>query len=392
MLPKVNHRVDQSEYVDTGIGSIQDGYSPEELINISMYYLTNDKPRSGNGSWRDRMTFLVNHMMILCGENMRNASLQHMFCQILERETFMHCPALVFMFDSSKTNQDHQKQYSGAVGNKDVRICALGAAALYFFWRYYMGMETFPDFRSHDKWYDIKVLKSSNHKNKDSKMPISYDAQRKSVTNVFDAVGVHSTTKTHSQRDSGARHAEVLGATEDQLRRMAHWQPGSMEKSYLTGLPTDAIKLVNGFNQEGQHFWIPRGTVVPSLELQGLIFPEVDRWLARLEDPVDTECPKSLSALGFLTMLKEFWPVILQDEACKYHKRFSLPPKKKSNSLFVPVIIENITTYSLIDSGSSFSMITPEFFNSLVPPIPLVKQEGTIQLGHVDNAINRIGS
>jgi transposase InsO family protein len=84
--------------------------------------------------------------------------------------------------------------------------------------------------------------------------------------------------------------------------------------------------------------------------------------------------------------------VAAQAQACKYHKRFSLPPKKKSNSLFVPAVIENITTYSLVDSGSSFSMITPEFFNSLVPPVPLVKQEGTIQLGHVENTINRIGS
>jgi hypothetical protein len=84
--------------------------------------------------------------------------------------------------------------------------------------------------------------------------------------------------------------------------------------------------------------------------------------------------------------------VAAQAQACKYHKRFSLPPRQISNSLFVPAIIENITTYSLIDSGSSFSMVTPEFFNSLVPPIPLVKQEGTIQLGHVNNAISRIGS
>jgi hypothetical protein len=53
--------------------------------------------------------------------------------------------------------------------------------------------------------------------------------------------------------------------------------------------------------------------------------------------------------------------VAAQAQACKYHKRFPLPPKKKSNSLFIPAIIENIAAYSLIDSSSSFSMITPEF-------------------------------
>jgi hypothetical protein len=46
-----------------------------------------------------------------------------------------------------------------------------------------------------------------------------------------------------------------------------------------------------------------------------LIFPEVDGWPEGLEDPADTQCPKSTSAIGFLKMPKEFRSVILQDVA-----------------------------------------------------------------------------
>lgn len=83
--------------------------------------------------------------------------------------------------------------------------------------------------------------------------------------------------------------------------------------------------------------------------------------------------------------------IAAQAQQCKYDVRFSAPLKKKSNSLFVPAIIENISTYSLLDTGSTFSMVTPDFYNALVPPVPLVRQPGKIQLGHIDNNVDRIG-
>lgn len=42
----------------------------------------------------------------------------------------------------------------------DVRLCAWGATAFYFFYRFMIEKEEFPDFTSNKDWYGIRVLKS----------------------------------------------------------------------------------------------------------------------------------------------------------------------------------------------------------------------------------------
>ncbi|CEP16211.1 hypothetical protein, partial, partial [Parasitella parasitica] len=86
----------QSEsFIDPGIGSIQDGYNAEQLVKIADHYLEREK-KPGD-ALRDRMMFLLNHMMMLRGETLRDTNLNHMFSLEFKDEGATRCPVFVMM-------------------------------------------------------------------------------------------------------------------------------------------------------------------------------------------------------------------------------------------------------------------------------------------------------
>lgn len=148
---------------------------------------------------------------------------------------------------------------------------------------------------------------------RDRTTPITYNAENQSIRRAFDFVGVKSSHTTHAGRGSGARIAELHGATTDDIARMGRWDAGSMENCYLTHLPRDAVRVCNGFSRGLGNFWLPRAGVEPRDELQAMIFPEIEGWEARLNDPEDPAFNSSQSAFKFLSLLKKMRKIILQD-------------------------------------------------------------------------------
>lgn len=78
-----------------------------------------------------------------------------------------------------------------------------------------------------------------------------------------------------------------------------------------------------------------------------------------------------------------------QAQECKYHNEFSLLPENKSNMIIFPIIIENIKTYAILDTGATFSMISPAFASFLGDSVEILPATGTIQLGHSDTRVER---
>src|SRR6478609_8439987 len=78
-------------------------------------------------------------------------------------------------------------------------------------------------------------------------------------------------------------------------------------------------------------------------------------------------------------------------QACKYitHHIFSKAPSN-TNTLYVPIIIEHIKTWAMIDTGSSFSCVSPSFCSALgLVPTP---NPGSIKLGHNSSStVSRLG-
>ncbi|KAI8355657.1 hypothetical protein EDC96DRAFT_566703 [Choanephora cucurbitarum] len=61
----------------------------------------------------------------------------------------------------------------------------------------------------------------------------------------------------------------------------------------------------------------------------------------------------------------------------------------KSNALIVPLVVENVAVYALVDSGATFSVVHPSFFSFL--SLPLVPASGSVQLGHELSSSPRLG-
>ncbi|RCH82097.1 hypothetical protein CU097_003957 [Rhizopus azygosporus] len=66
-------------------------------------------------------------------------------------------------------------------------------------------------------WFNLKIAKGVYY-NK----PLTYVTYYAATTRAFDACSVSISKKTHAGRGSGAQHAEIDGATEDQLRWHDH--------------------------------------------------------------------------------------------------------------------------------------------------------------------------
>ncbi|OBZ63610.1 hypothetical protein A0J61_11967, partial [Choanephora cucurbitarum] len=171
--------------------------------------------------------------------------------------------------------------------------------------------EEFPDLSRNEHWFDIKVLKG----NKGITNEIDYSTQYKSVCKAFDACGINSQKKTHAGRGCGALHAEVAGASEDQLRRHGRWNAQSMENNYLTSLPRQSIRVINGFPA------LPRASATPSEDLQAKIFPLVDQILSRVgsgytegsEELSSSTYPKTICGQVLLLLLKKLQVIFLKD-------------------------------------------------------------------------------
>jgi hypothetical protein len=95
-----------------------------------------------------------------------------MFSLQLENEGPSTCNALVMVLGQGKTNQYGKVEYGAVLRNKNVSCCAINALAMYFFYRWHISDEIFPDLLTKQTWYDIHTLKG-----KDRTKPIAYHTQ-----------------------------------------------------------------------------------------------------------------------------------------------------------------------------------------------------------------------
>ncbi|KAG2209610.1 hypothetical protein INT45_007237 [Circinella minor] len=303
-LKRLCSRVRQSEnFVDPGIGSIQDGYNVEQLGQIADYYF--GRKKKARDALRDRMVFLLNHMMMLRGETLRDTNLNHLFSLEFKDEGATRCPVFVMMIMGGKTNQEQHKLYSGVIRHKNVQMCAFGAVSFFLFYHFHVQGETFPDFSKNENWFDTKLARGRS-----LNKPVSYNTQLNSVNNAFAAVGINSVKKTHSGRQAGAREAEMAGLSHNHIRRVGRWNSESMENNYLTCVPRTAIRVIQGFPEDKGCFWLSRALVTPSLSLQKKIFPMVEEWQQNMQE--DSSC-QTICGEGFLKLLVELRTIILQD-------------------------------------------------------------------------------
>jgi Centromere DNA-binding protein complex CBF3 subunit, domain 2 len=329
----------KSQYLDRGIGTLLDGYSRQELVKCvrscwapgPMEKKLERKRRltaQGYSAWlRTAIDLLATHNMVVRGEQTRLAELADLFCVARENEGPTEYQILCLVMDQGKTNSYGKCEYGVAVRHKDISLCLLSQIAFYLFFRWDIMHEPHPTFRTRSSWYDIRLLRGGERTH-----PLSYDTQLTWISNCFKANDVTSLKKTHAGRGQGARDAETLGVSEEQIRRAGRWNSDAMSNCYLTNIPNHFVRAAAGFNPHTTgDYLIPRANVPVPEELVRRIWPWVDQWLAwftaadsdadsLLPDISDGSDPEvgfaernDLAGQGFLRLLQHLRTILIQD-------------------------------------------------------------------------------
>ncbi|GMF16668.1 unnamed protein product [Phytophthora fragariaefolia] len=252
---------------------------------------------------RDRADFFLGHALLARGETRRFIEFPDMLSLELPDEGPQACTPLVIIMNRGKTNQHGRIEYGAALRCKMELICPLNAVACHIFWRWQIDLEPFPDMSCRENWYDIRFI---NGKNDMKNMP--YNTQLNRIKRAFDACGIDSTVWMHANRGSRAKLAESYGASEEQIRRLGRRNAARMEGCYLTSLPKKAMRALAGFPTKGGSYWLHRACVVPSKQLQHLVFPEVEK----AEVVIAASKKPEIAAGAFLKMLKHLRVIFLQ--------------------------------------------------------------------------------
>jgi hypothetical protein len=138
--------------------AIRKAYTNEHHIKCITWAFEHAKP--GAGQWvRERMALAIRHAMLLRNEDLQNINLSGIFMDhvVDPGGSGQSVNVLVFGMDHSKTNQVGRIEYGLAVRHEDVRRCAVGAMAMYFFDEYEVRfLSFFPYFSLKGVffWYD----------------------------------------------------------------------------------------------------------------------------------------------------------------------------------------------------------------------------------------------
>ena len=109
---------------------------------------------------RNRFCFLYSLHGILRYESLQNAELSDCFSVGFKKERDPHMLNIsVIQLATGKTNHGI-KLYGRCLRHKDVKLCGVGAMAMYLMYRFELSkeMDPPPDFTKNDSWFDIKLL------------------------------------------------------------------------------------------------------------------------------------------------------------------------------------------------------------------------------------------
>ncbi|KAE8180362.1 hypothetical protein CF336_g9314, partial [Tilletia laevis] len=132
------HRVQHSELLgeDAWRHSLNDGYTEDQHLEISQWYLNRISPipsvASSNPSaagdddaatWRARFDFLMQHAIMGRSEDLRKAKLARLYTRTLPQSRPQSAPAFVVTIPRSKVNTEGRKEIGIAVRHRDVEAC-----------------------------------------------------------------------------------------------------------------------------------------------------------------------------------------------------------------------------------------------------------------------------
>ena len=328
---RAEHKRRRLEFTDRAAGTLQDGYTEAKMIDAIRFCWGGYRQRKQQSKQstepylRTAVDFLLAHNMLLRSEARLQAELPDFFTVSLRDEGPTPCYPMIMIMDNGKTNPMGRLEYGAVMRHRNPLLCTMAHTAFYFFYRWNVAGEPPPSFRRRELWYSLHLIKGEHT----AKM-MTYDTQLGWINKMFAGANVMSLKKTHAGRSQGARHAELKGVSEGQIRRAGRWNSDSLTNCYLTQLPRKFIRSMAGFSPSAQgSFYLPRAKVLPPRSLEQAVWPFVDKWLAWFDsyadgreeeksshaddDDDDDDDRTDLAAQGFLRLLQQLRIILLQD-------------------------------------------------------------------------------
>jgi hypothetical protein len=149
--------------------------------------------------------------MMLCrgfcarGDNIRNLELSTIGAVHYNNLGVGGVDVMYISMWKTKTNQYQHHLQSTVIRHKDVTSCPIGALGFYFFARYHISKDVWPDFRQASLWYDLILLSQEN----DSTKRTNYSASYKKMKDAYSFLEINSNVKTHLGRKTTAADALI---------------------------------------------------------------------------------------------------------------------------------------------------------------------------------------
>jgi hypothetical protein len=255
------------------------------------------------------------------GQETRHFELPDMGLMFAEDHNFGHqghsstekTPVLVWIIDKTKVNRSANLEVAAVMCHADFRRCPISSLAEYFFYRFHVNNEPFPDFNDPADWFKRKVFRHRD----DPNAGISYSSQSAAYKTLKKFGDVLSSKSTHFSRQSIRSH----NLSVQSKKALGRWENGTMDKCYNT-IDMPGIRAVSGhpdLNGRPSYF-VLRFIIKPEDALQKSIFPQLDNFDEIL--PEGSAITNSISRkaclrafqlfrsalLAYVAMRKKDWP------------------------------------------------------------------------------------
>ena len=102
-----------------------------------------------------------------------------MFVDDIQGQGAGECKAIISVLNRRKTNAFGKNQFAATLIHKNVFQCPQSKLVFYFLWRFDMSHEGLPDFSRPKEWYNIKVYRLKDEKQK--RTEVNYNSHLRCV-------------------------------------------------------------------------------------------------------------------------------------------------------------------------------------------------------------------
>jgi hypothetical protein len=254
------------------------------------------------------------------------------------------CFAHLSVCPVGKTNKD-RKIYGRAMRHKNLHLCAIGAKAMYLYYRFNhtKEFENPPDFTDNAAWFFIKLLVPSDIQLgvnatgiRENEISMSIRTYAEAMKKVLKALNLPPSWQAHFGRKVGAMILELQEVPKSVIDALGNWAMTQQEQSYSAWLPFLALRVVAGFKKHRSSVFCKRSTKPGSAvgdRLKALVFKWLPDCIRKVEQAI-TSGKGCFTALLFLRHLENLAEVLLQDMAVRMNEPDREPHPLYTETLF----------------------------------------------------------